>query len=71
MPKYGMPLSRAILRGPHHAARAARAESAGHEDAVGAVEELLAVGLLERFGLDPLDVHLQSMRESRRDTALR
>ena len=47
----------------HHAARAAIAESARHEDAVGAVEQLLAAGLLERLGLDPPDVHPQPVLE--------
>src|SRR5436190_87245 len=51
------------LRRAHHAARAAVAEAAGHQDAVGAVEELLAAGLLERFGLDPADVDLQAVLE--------
>ena len=40
----------------HHAARAAIAEPARHQDAVGAVEQLLAARLLERLGLDPADV---------------
>ena len=51
------------LRRPHHPARAARAESARDENAVGAVEQLFAVGLFERFGFDPLDVDLQPVRE--------
>ena len=49
---------------PHHAARAAVAESARHEDAVRAVEQLLAARLLERLGLDPVDVDLQAVREA-------
>ena len=40
----------------HHAARAAVAEAAGHQDAVGAVEQLLAARLFERLRLDPPDV---------------
>ena len=51
-------------RGAHHAAGAAVAEAAGHENAVGAVEELLAARLLERFGLDPSDVHAQPVLEA-------
>ena len=52
------------LRGLHHAARAAVAEAARHQDAVGAVEQRRAVRLLERLGLDPLDVDLQPVREA-------
>ena len=44
-------------------ARAARAETAGHQDAVGAFEQLRAVRLLQRFGLDPLDVDLEPVVE--------
>src|SRR5438874_4798236 len=58
-----LPLARR-LRGEHHAARAAVAEAARHENAVRAVEQRTAVRLLERLGLDPLDVHLQAMREA-------
>ena len=47
------------LRRAHHAARAAIAEAAGHEDAVRAVEQLLAARLLERLGFDPPDVDLR------------
>src|SRR5262245_51356175 len=52
------------LRRAHHAARAAIAEAARHEDAVGAVEELLAARLLERLGLHPADVHFQAVLEA-------
>src|SRR6185503_3589258 len=52
------------LRGAHHAARAAIAEAAGHEDAVGAVEQLLAPRLLERLRFHPADVHLQPVLEA-------
>ena len=48
----------------HHAARAAIAEAAGHEDAVGAVEQLLAARLFERFRLDPADVDAQPVLEA-------
>ena len=64
MPKYGMLSLARDLRRLHHAARAAIAEAAGHEDAVRAVEQRRAVRLLERLGLDPLDVHLQLVREA-------
>ena len=64
MPKYGMLRSRAICGRLHHAARAAIAEAAGHQNAVGAVERAAAVRLLERLGLDPLDVHLQPVLEA-------
>ena len=53
-----------MVGGAHHAARAAVAEAAGHEDAVGAVEQLLAARLLERLGLDPPDVHAQPVLEA-------
>src|SRR5262249_43879937 len=52
------------LGGAHHAARAAVAEAARHQDAVGAVEQLLAAGLLERFRLDPADVDLEPVLEA-------
>ena len=52
------------LGGAHHAARAAIAEAAGHQDAVGAVEQLLAARLLERLGLDPPDVDAQPVLEA-------
>ena len=51
-------------RGAHHAARAAIAEAARHQDAVRAVEQLLAARLLERFGLDPADVDPQPVLEA-------
>ena len=56
---------------PHHAARAARAEPAGHQDAVGAVEQPRAVILLERLRLDPLDVDLRAGGRTRRERAPR
>ena len=52
------------LRGPHHAARAAVAEAARHQDAVRAVEQLFAARLLERLGLDPADVDAQAVLEA-------
>ena len=52
------------LRRAHHAARAAIAEAAGHQDALRAVEQRLAAFLLERFGLDPVHVHLQPVLEA-------
>ena len=52
------------LRGLHHAASAAIAESPRHEDAVCVVEQRGASRLLERFRLDPLDVDLEAMREA-------
>ena len=36
----------------------------GHQNAVGPVEQLRAIGLLERLGFDPLDVDLQPMVEA-------
>ena len=53
-----------VLRRAHHAPRAAVAESAGHEDAVGAVQQADAVGMLERLGFDPVDVHLEPVLEA-------
>ena len=56
----------ALARDPgsaHHASGSAIAEPAGHQDAVGAVEELFATGMLERFSLDPADVHAQPVLE--------
>ena len=58
-----MPRSRAISSRLHHPARAARAEAPGDENAIGIVEQLFAVGLFERLGFDPLDVHLEPMCE--------
>ena len=57
------PLARDLGR-LHHAARAAVAEPARHEDAVGIVEQRRAAWLLERFGLDPFEIDLQPMREA-------
>ena len=48
----------------HHAARSAAAESSGHENAVGLVEQARAARLFERLGLDPLDVYLDAVRKS-------
>ena len=48
----------------HHAARAAIAEAAGHQDAVRAVEQLLAARLFERLGFDPADVDAQPVLEA-------
>ena len=64
MPKNGMPRSRAIARGAHHAPRAAQAEPARHQDAVGAVQQVLAAVLLERLGLDPVELHPRAVREA-------
>ena len=58
-----MPRSRAIPAARIMPLRSAIAEAAGHEDAVGAVEQLLATRLLERLGLDPADVHAQPVLE--------
>ena len=60
MPKNGICRVARDLRRPHHAARAAIAEAAGHEDAVRAVEQAVAALLLERLGLDPLHVDLDA-----------
>jgi hypothetical protein len=51
------------LRRFHHAARAAVAEAARHQDALGVVEQRFAARRLERLGLDPLDVDLEPLRE--------
>ena len=63
MPKNGTAVLAGILGGLHHAARAARAESAGDEDAVRVVEQRRAAFLLERLGLDPVQPHLEPVRE--------
>ena len=52
------------LGGAHHAAGAAVAEAAGHQDAGRAFEQPAAGLGFERLGLDPLDVDLQPVRES-------
>ena len=52
------------LGGAHHPASAAIAEAARHQDAVRAVQQLLAAGLLERFRLDPSDVHAKPVLEA-------
>ena len=64
MPKKGMPCVPRVLGRLHHAARAARPESAGHEDADRAVEQARAAFLFERFRLDPLDVDAHAIREA-------
>ncbi len=50
--------------GLHHAARAAIAEAAGHENTVRVIEQCGAIRFFERLRLDPLDVDLQPMREA-------
>ncbi len=52
------------FRRAHHAARPAIAEPAGDQNAVRAVEQLLAARLLERFRFDPPDVDLQPVLEA-------
>ena len=64
MPKYGIWLLPRVLRGLHHAARAARPEAARHEDAVRAFEQPEAAFLFERLGFDPLDVDAQPIGEA-------
>ena len=56
--------SRAISGRFHHAAGAAVAEPARHENPVRAVEEPRAVRLLERLRFDPADVHPQPVPEA-------
>ena len=59
-----MPCVRAYSDGLHHAARAARAESARHQDADRALEQPRAALLFERLGLDPLDVDPHAIGEA-------
>ena len=60
-----------VFGGLHHAARAARAETARHEDAVRPLEQPEAAFLLERLGFDPLDVDAQAIGEAAVRRALR
>ena len=53
-----------VFGGLHHAACATRPEAAGHEDRVGAVEQGGPALLLERFGLHPVELHVQVVREA-------
>ena len=58
------------MRRAHHAAGAAVAEAARHQDAVRAVAEAVAALLLERLGLDPLHVDLDAVLEAAVDEGL-
>ena len=53
MPKYGVPGAARVLRRRDHAARAAGAEAARHQDAVHAAEQLVDVALLQVLRFHP------------------
>jgi len=59
----GHALFAGVADGLEHAFDAARAEAAGHKDAVVFGEEFLAAGPDEVLGLDPLEIDLEAMGE--------